>query len=360
MKRFFLLILSVFSLSAVSALPGVFQSVPDTSGQFVYYQDLTFNRTSYFGAMYYDESTYAVRYYAPEVKGDEPQEEKDFTIYFSMDPVKKYVDMTGEKITGKNYERNPDIINYLHDMVYELTARRQKAGNIKEAVSLDTDYEQFGGNVKINWDPLVPLFNINSIISDKGEKILVLVTQGQVTSSDDKSFTEFYGIPKKSSLTPRNFKPAKKASALKAEYSSQNDVLQSVKITDQWKKQSDNFWTLEQEAVLSMNCIQIPEDKTQNMDLFRMILRTFMLGTSRSYPLSENTVFSEKKSVMTLTQVFHNSETNTFTTDIKKIYRFSDTGFTVLTLTVFSSSYEENTKYFNKILDSYTVIVKQN
>jgi len=40
-------------------------ALPDASGEYVYYRDSSFNRESYIGFLYYDDSTYEARYYAP-------------------------------------------------------------------------------------------------------------------------------------------------------------------------------------------------------------------------------------------------------------------------------------------------------
>ena len=41
------------------AVPGVTQQIADTSGEYAFYKDSSFNRTSYIGIIYYNDSTYA-------------------------------------------------------------------------------------------------------------------------------------------------------------------------------------------------------------------------------------------------------------------------------------------------------------
>ncbi|MBQ2529281.1 MAG: hypothetical protein II547_03395, partial [Treponema sp.] len=57
-------VVALFSICA-HAVPGMVQYIPDTSGEYVYYSDKSFKRTSILGFLYYDDGTYAVRYYAP-------------------------------------------------------------------------------------------------------------------------------------------------------------------------------------------------------------------------------------------------------------------------------------------------------
>ncbi len=105
------------------ALPGVQPSIPDLSGQYVYYKDTTFERESYTGILCYDESTYALRYYAPMT--NKKQRAKDIQILFSLDPTKNHVDLTGERIITAITPEDTDIVNYLHDsLVYGVEGQR--------------------------------------------------------------------------------------------------------------------------------------------------------------------------------------------------------------------------------------------
>ena len=64
-KTFFTALALTLLCSVAFALPGVESYIPDESGEFIYYSDYSFERTSYIGFMYYNDSTYAIRYYAP-------------------------------------------------------------------------------------------------------------------------------------------------------------------------------------------------------------------------------------------------------------------------------------------------------
>ena len=64
MKSFFkkLVSASIFSVALIfsaAAVPGMVQYIPDFSGEYVYYSDRSFTRTSIVGFLYYNDSTYA-------------------------------------------------------------------------------------------------------------------------------------------------------------------------------------------------------------------------------------------------------------------------------------------------------------
>ena len=79
------------------SLPGVVSPIPDTSGEYVFYEDKTFNRESIVGFLYYREASYAIRYYAPAT---ESEKEKDITLYISVNPDNPVLELTGETFRG--------------------------------------------------------------------------------------------------------------------------------------------------------------------------------------------------------------------------------------------------------------------
>ena len=96
MKRKFFLILTFFALSfAVHALPGFTPYIQELPGQYVYYEDKTFARKSYFGILQFDEKSFAARYYAPADERDK-KPETDVEIYFTIDPKADHMELTGE------------------------------------------------------------------------------------------------------------------------------------------------------------------------------------------------------------------------------------------------------------------------
>ena len=151
-----------FATAASHALPCVAQYIPDSSGEYVYYEDKSFKNETFVGFLYFNDTTYAARIYSP-ASAKAKTLEKDITVYVNVDPSKAGFVLTGEKIEG-TVEGNADLVNYLHDMLYELSKRRQREvlenGN---SLTVGDDFSQFGGPVKIKYNPLIPIFNIEEI-----------------------------------------------------------------------------------------------------------------------------------------------------------------------------------------------------
>lgn len=353
---FFTNLLLLFGFSSF-ALPGVIHSIPDRSGQFVYYKDFTFDRESYLGIVFYDEGTYGLRYFAPaNIKAYPLQQKKDISILFSLDSSKKYVELTGERILSAIRPEDTDIVNYLHDMIYELTARRQKAGIIEESLSVSQDYEQFGGNVTINFDSQIPIFNIKSIVNTKKETVFRLVTTGQLVSSSDDSFKSFEGLPIKTLDENHSLKLDKKAKKQKISYSKLENFVQQIILDSQWTASAENLYMLNDDAILALDIIELPKENSpaENTAFINQIKRKFTLGSDSSYPYSELLKIETIKNSQKYENLFFNELSKSFTRDFKILTKLDENHFAFLTLTVFQGSYSKNSKYFDTILKSYS------
>lgn len=351
LKKLLAVIAATFISFTLYALPGISQYIQDRDGEFVYYRDMTFNRESYIGILTYDNSTYAIRYYAPACKDEE---EKDLTIYFTMDPLKKYVEMTGEKIVGKDYMKEADTINYMHNIIYEFTKNRQNAMIVNEKCSLNADYLEFGGNVTINFDPIIPLFNIENICNLKGKKIFYLVTMGQLFSSEDTSFVDFKGIQETKFTKKVKISKGKKINFINT-LEEGSDLVFGVELNDNWTKAADNVYLMGDMASASINFIKLP-----GSDFFNSTLRLILLGTDHQYPLSDKSLIKTSQqgswTNYQITQPFQ--ELNRNKTTIFNIYRYSDIEFVIFTLNIYSDVYYKNEKYFNKIAESFSCLSK--
>ena len=338
------------------ALPGVTQKIPDQSGQFVYYKDSTFERESYFGIVYYDDSTYGLRYFAPaQTKSTPLLPAKDVSILVTLDPAKNYVDLTGERILSGTTAEDTELINYLHDMLYELTSRRQKAGNVTAMISIPQKFEQFGGDVTVTFDPLVPVFNVKQIISDAGNSVLTQVTAGQLISSSDENFSAFEGLPLKAEDSHKADFSAKKSQKQKITFKKLENFTQTITLDSRWTSSAENLFTLSDSAVLAMDVIDlsasVAEEKSRITGSF---LRRFTLGTDCTYPYSELLKVESSKNSTKLENLFYNAVSKSFTKDFKIITQLDGDHIALLSLTVFQSAYSRNSKYFDSILKSYS------
>ena len=141
-KNFFSLVLALSSAAAF-ALPGVQSYIPDASGEYVYYQDTTFARPTYVGFLYYNEEQYSLRYYAA-ADAKTKQDEVEIELLISVNPENEKLDFTGELVVK---DGDSELINYMHDLFYDLTARRQKMGAVEGAADINKNdfLDVFGG-----------------------------------------------------------------------------------------------------------------------------------------------------------------------------------------------------------------------
>lgn len=337
----------VLFIAPAFSLPGVSADIPDTSGEYVFYKDKSFNRTSYVGFLYYDESTYAVRYFAPENK-KKSLAEKNIILYFSVNPDNPQLELTGEKMTGVVKEEDAEIVNYLHDLFYEFAGRRQKllADISHEDVVQIQDFNQFGGDVKIRFNRYIPVFNIESISAIDNVPVFAVETVGLLTSSDDTSFVNYKGID---GLPSDKKKSSKKyGKAKKAEY---NFESQKLILDEGWTQSMENLWLLGDDAVLTVTDFEFPENKTEiNREIF---IRKLTQGTTMSYALWNFKSIVKKDNRITVMNVYFQPETENVTRDFKVLTFTGKGNVSLLSLTIFDSVYQKNKKYFDSILLNY-------
>lgn len=350
MRKLAFLVAMLVSSAALFALPAVTQSVPDFSGQYVYYLDSGFERESYIGILYYDESNYALRYYAPATgKGSKFQPEKNIHILFSVNPESKHLELTGERIISGITNEDTELVNYIHDFFYEMTSRRQKAGTVSEQKSIYQQYDQFGGYVTLYFNPLVPVFNLERIDSVEKKTVLQVVCAGQLISSEDQSFAKFAGISEKFSDKTHKFKKDKKAKPVEINFkASENSIGQKAKIDSSWKAAAENFYTLNNVALLTVN-----EVTSQSENKFDILKRRLLLGNEQVYPNWKNQKIEEKNNGTLFSQVSYHAESNSYTYDFKFLRKINSKSAGLYTLTVFAGAYTSNKKYFDEILDSF-------
>ena len=349
-KICFLFSIFILSISASFALPHVTQNVPDFSGQYVYYRDYSFERESYIGILCYDESTYAFRYYAPAIiEKKNPQPEKNIHILFTIDSEKEDLELTGERIVTSVTPEDTDFVNYIHDFFYEMTKRRQNAGEVTAEKSEYQDYEQFGGKVMLYFNPLIPLFNLEKIVSVDKKTLLQIITAGQLVSSEDESFSNFTGIAEKFKDTTHKFKKNKKSKTVNVVYkATENSSELKTKLDSSWNAAAENFYTLNNVAVYTVNEVTSPMEG--KIDILK---RRLLLGNELVYPNWQNQKIESKNGGTLFTQISYHAESNSYTYDFKFIREIDSKTVGLYTLTVFAGAYTSDKKYFDSIIKSF-------
>ena len=349
MKKLILSILSIFILNAaVTALPGFTSFIPDSAGEYVYYRDSSFSRESYIGILGYDDSTIQIRYFAPQ--DDEAMlPSKEIAILITVDSKSDFWNMTGERIVSTILpdSDDTDIVNYLHDLLYEFSARRISAFEVEsDKLVIDQDYPQFGGKVAVTFDARVPLFNIRTITDEKGSKVFDCVSIGTIKSSTDNTFEMFAGV---NAPKPTIQKETKKAAKSKL-YKFEN---RSVTLDEGWEQKMENFWTLGNDSLITMSALpKVSENKVLN-DLY--VQRKLLESSEGSYTDFQNCeiIYTQAKDCYKIvsTSYFPESEINVCIT--KLLTRNKEGGFDYFSISTYQTAYLKNPSYFDKIVKSY-------
>lgn len=357
MKKFLSFVLFNLCIFYCFAIPGTESFIPDTSGEYVYYKDNTFGRETYIGILFYSDSEYQIRYFAPEDK-NEFLPEKEIAILVSVDPKESFWNMTGENIISTILPNDEDttLVNYLHDILYDFSSRRNKAGKItSHNYEIYQEYAQFGGNVKITYDAKVPIFNIKTITDPKGRKVLECVTFGRLKSSDDKTFDNFKGIPKVASKTSVQ-KTLNESSNIKAEYKGQ-----SVILDNNWKKSIENVWTLGDDSLISF--IDLPKFSEDNNFNELFILRNLLQSSESNlidYSTADIIIDTTKHQIKVYSNIYDDS--GKAIKNVKLITKKQpEKGFIsevaseyfYFSISTYSDVYSTNPVYFDVIVKSY-------
>ena len=365
MKKNLLMLILFHMTFMVMALPGFNKLIEDKSGDYLFYRDFSFSRESYIGILYYDESRLQIKYYAPaDIKGKLP--EKEISLLISINPDLPNLDLTGELVMSAITPNgnDVDIINYLHDILYEFSARRIKAGNIqypsadfnknqaftKTGHSIRQDYKQFGGMVTIYFDDIIPLFNIKSIYSDDGNLLLCCCAIGHLKDNADASFNGFKGFGKKPAATEK--KSVIKKSSEATEYTVKEH--QIISLDSNWTQSMENLWLLGNEGLITIT--ELPAPAADDFANGAVIIRKLLESTSGSYTdLSECQISGDsKKHAYLFSQLTYQPNTENWIRNKRIITKKTD-GFYYFTLTVFESFYLKNKAYYDDICKSYRI-----
>lgn len=352
----------VFALAAFNApaLPGVKSFIKDSSGEYVYYRDRSFNRESYIGFLTYDDLTYAARYYAP---ANEMLPAKTIEFLFTLDSTKSYIDISGERFITPVTQEDAEIVNYIHDLVFEFGKRRQRIGEISpraekdktvnpsvtyvdSTVLLDSGFKskeemfQFGGGINIYYDYLVPIFNIKKIETPT-DTVFEVVAIGSLKSTDDKSFDNFAPVP---AAKCSAHKPAAKKAQKTIDFGTS-----SITLDEGWKQagQVENFFFYDDYAMLGAGTI-LSRD-------FYLYLKTCLLSSGESFLPWNKISITRKADQVTVYSTGYTGTSNNYKINsfILKSAKLAEDENSMLTIVISEADYKLQKKYFTNILKSW-------
>lgn len=361
MKKTFLSIIA-FALVAfnAAALPGVKPYIKDNSGDYVYYRDRSFTRESYIGFLTYDDLTYAARYFAPAT---DTLPAKNIEFLFTLDSTKTYIDISGERFLTPVTQEDAEIVNYIHDLVFEFGKRRQKIGEISPRAAKDKtvnpsvtyvdstvllnsgfrsreEMYQFGGDVNIFYDYYVPVFNIKKIESPTGS-VFEVAAIGSLKSSDDKSFDAFAPV---ASASGSSHKKHAKSKAKTYDFGTS-----SITLDEKWTQagEIENFFFYGDSAVAGVGTIRSLE-----LDLY---IKTCLLsGQGTFLPWDSISIIRDSKQATVYSTVYtgtsNNKKISSFIMQSSKLKKEENA---MLTMVINESDYEADKKYYTDILKSW-------
>lgn len=339
MKKTLLFLTFLTSSFLLHALPGFESYIQELPGQYVYYQDTTFERKSYFGLLQFDKKTFAARYYAPsDEKAKKP--ETDVEIYFTIDEKADHMELTGEKIISGFTSEEAELVNYLHDMIYEFSARRIKVGSLSEnklSIQNNEYFGQFGGYVTVIYDAIVPLFNVREVYLEEGSPEFFLVTAGQITGSSDKSFEKFKGFPEVQNNSSHSMPKIKKAKD--KDFSTEDG--KTIYLDTAWEKAMDNVFMLGDSAFVSVG--NIPDAPID------FLLRQLLLSTGESYLDWTKCEVQKSDDGLFISGLYYQPDTKNMSKNFKSAKK-SGENYDFFTLTVYTNIYAKHAKYFQKII----------
>ena len=347
MKKIISFILALNLAILIWAMPSFSSYLPDFSGDYVYYKDNTFLRESYVGILYYDNSTLQLRYYAP-IDEEQKLPEIEVSTLISLNPDSDHIELTGERIltTVLPGSDNVQIVNYLHDIVYEFGARRKLVKNLNERdIVISQEYEQFGGRVNITYDCTIPLFNIRDIKKSNGEVLLHCITTGRLQDNSDTTFDNFKGFPEQEKI--KKGKKYKKSKEVKCFFGEQ-----SVVLDESWKQPIENYWTRDDDSILSMATMPQAFDNKEKNELF--FIRTFIKSSPNSYVNFDTLKIEKDGNRLIISSEVYQPLKDNYINNIKILTdKYNSTSFDYFTIATFMKPYITNKKYYDNILDSY-------
>lgn len=366
----FSFVLLAVAIPGLFAFPGIQSYLKDDSGQYVYYRDYTFPYEAYVGFLHYDEGTYGMRFYAPNqplegvsleaaqanagAKGGTVGVPKSVEILFTVNTGIETTEMTGERFLTNIVGSDTEIVNYLHDLIYEFSSRRRKLADpvVTGEVSSREDFVQFGGKVTMKYSFDIPIFNLKEIIDVNGSPAFQVATVGTLTSSSDNSFFEFAGFPTPMQDKPRNFTSTEKKPSKKIEFGSQQ-----IKLDDQWTQAAENMFLLGDVAMVMMSEFQPQEQVAAagSQAILDAFCRNLSSSTTGAYTDWGNRKIKRGKNKLEITIRSHIPEDRAVSQNFKFVTKSKDGGYAIMTLTIFDNAYKANRKYFDAIVKSYKV-----
>jgi hypothetical protein len=277
-------------------------------------------------------------------------------------------ELTGEEFTTEIVtDAQVDIVNYLHDLVYEISARRRKMpGWSKQNTKTMSSNEHiflFGGNVVMRYEYYVPVFNLFSVTkppsagSSAGEPLFVLATQGLLQSQDDRTFDDFKGMPPRAA--PSAQKGAFAANAKPRKFTACG---REFTLDEQWEQPSADepaLWTLGDDAIFyaETSYVAFPPGSSLNdipytaLDFYS---RDHVMSPQDLYVDCPKTAVEKTAGAVKISVSYIDPSGSAAAQGMNNFYLIAqrDDMILVVSFMIFEKSYAANKNYFDALVNS--------
>jgi len=338
------------------------------SGDYAVYRDFSWEKPTWIGFLYYDDSTYGAVAVTPSTGAN-------VSVLFRVENVDGKLVLTGQNIISKITQNDVVTVNYLMSLLPDLYAWRQAAGSTPAADSSSAakspakagtvaalparspllppalvhslNKVEFGGDVTLRYVPEVPVFNLHSMTGAAGKPVLELARAGRIRSGEDSTFFGFAPVPELSTLkkaTPLALDPSRKG-----ELKTVDGIV--LKLDGQWTMVADNTFFLADEAALIVDTIDlaamgVPAENLSAAKLPLTLVTLFSLSSKTSWAIPSALAVSGTAKRFRIENLFYDSETGRANRDIKICIPLAGNKCTVISLSVADVSYQANRAYF--------------
>jgi len=345
---------------------------PPVSGDYAVYRDYSWEKPTWIGFLYYDDSTYGAVAVTPSTGAN-------VSVLFRVENVDGKLVLTGQNIISKITQNDVITVNYLMSLLPDLHAWRQAAaaGSAPAGVSQvkagaapaqpeagmparspllppmvvqSLNKIEFGGDVTLRYVPEAPVFNLQAMTGAAGKPVLELARMGRIRSGEDATFFGFTPTPDLSILkkgTPFALDPKRKA-----ESKTVDGVV--LKLDGQWTMVADNTLFLADEAALIVDTIDLAAaglsaENSSQANLPLTMVTLFSLSSKTSWSVPSALAFSGTAKRFRIENLFYDSETGRANRDIKICIPLANGKCTVISLSVSDVSYQANKAYFEEL-----------
>jgi hypothetical protein len=355
----FLSILALFPLAAADPFSGYPSGV---SGDYVVYRDYSWEKPTWVGLLYYDDSTWGAFVSTPSTNSR-------VSLLFSTEKSAGKLVLTGQKIISNITPDDVLAVNYLMRLLPEMYAwRNTEAGNpAAPVVPLSADDARklfgkarsallpaaaresrtepsFGGDVSVLFAPEIPVFNVRGILGSNGKPVLDIDRYGRISSGGDNAFFSFTvaGEAKsgESLVLAAGRKPAAKTI----------DGV-TLKLDDQWAPIAENSFLLGNAAFVIVDTIDLSLTQIPRDNLALSLVRFFSLSGTESWVVPAELSVTGTAKRFTITNLVFDSARGTLNRDIKTCIPSADgKTVTVVSLSVSETAWKANGQYFSSLV----------